>query len=297
MLWAEPSESRKASTRSRRVRRDDETQVDHGSSLTRRARSSLEIDHFLASRAASVPNTMSMSRNRTGALLAELHAHTTWSDGVLSVPGLVDLYGMRGFDVLCVTDHVCRTAPEAPVGRHRRHASTPTWRGRARGRPAPREQYGLLVVPGLELSCHDDDPRVSRTRSRSACAASSPSTRESTERSRRPSRPAPPSWRRTRTTRAGAEPGRLTQRFARDPELASRVHRFELFNRHQLFSWVAKAGSRASRAATSTGSSTCTAGRASCPAPATSRRLIAHLRSRRPVFITQVGVESERAAA
>ena len=38
-------------------------------------------------------------------LLAELHAHTTWSDGSLSLPELVDLYGTAGFDVLCVTDH------------------------------------------------------------------------------------------------------------------------------------------------------------------------------------------------
>jgi len=38
-------------------------------------------------------------------LLAELHAHTTWSDGALSLSALVDLYGTHGFDVLCVTDH------------------------------------------------------------------------------------------------------------------------------------------------------------------------------------------------
>jgi predicted metal-dependent phosphoesterase TrpH len=38
-------------------------------------------------------------------LLCELHAHTTWSDGELSLRELVDLYGDAGFDVLCVTDH------------------------------------------------------------------------------------------------------------------------------------------------------------------------------------------------
>ena len=46
---------------------------------------------------------------RTGALLAGLHAHTTWSDGALALPVLVDVYGARAFDVLCVTDHVYRT--------------------------------------------------------------------------------------------------------------------------------------------------------------------------------------------
>ena len=47
-------------------------------------------------------------------LLCELHAHSTWTDGSLSVPQLVDLYGGAGFDVLAVTDHACRTGDEMP---------------------------------------------------------------------------------------------------------------------------------------------------------------------------------------
>ena len=43
-------------------------------------------------------------------LLCELHAHTTFSDGSLTVRELVDLYGFAGFDVLAVTDHACRDA-------------------------------------------------------------------------------------------------------------------------------------------------------------------------------------------
>jgi predicted metal-dependent phosphoesterase TrpH len=58
-----------------------------------------------------------MLRTRTGALLAELHAHTSWSDGSLPLPALVDVYGARGFDVLCITDHACRTdLANAPQG-------------------------------------------------------------------------------------------------------------------------------------------------------------------------------------
>ena len=37
---------------------------------------------------------------KTRPLLCELHAHTTWSDGALSLVELVDLYGTHGFDVL-----------------------------------------------------------------------------------------------------------------------------------------------------------------------------------------------------
>jgi UDP-N-acetylglucosamine:LPS N-acetylglucosamine transferase/predicted metal-dependent phosphoesterase TrpH len=40
-------------------------------------------------------------------LLCDLHTHTTWSDGKLSVPEMVDFYGQRGFDCLCLTDHLC----------------------------------------------------------------------------------------------------------------------------------------------------------------------------------------------
>lgn len=48
-------------------------------------------------------------RRKIEPLLCELHAHTRWSDGALTVSELVDLYGRNGFDVLCVTDHVNRS--------------------------------------------------------------------------------------------------------------------------------------------------------------------------------------------
>jgi histidinol phosphatase-like PHP family hydrolase len=35
-----------------------------------------------------------------GLLLCELHAHTTWSDGYLTLRDSVDMYGEAGFDVL-----------------------------------------------------------------------------------------------------------------------------------------------------------------------------------------------------
>jgi len=40
-------------------------------------------------------------------LLCDLHTHTTWSDGKLSIGEMVDFYGQRGFDCLCITDHLC----------------------------------------------------------------------------------------------------------------------------------------------------------------------------------------------
>jgi hypothetical protein len=89
-------------------------------------------------------------------LLAELHAHTTWSDGDLSLSALVDLYGEHGFGVLCVTDHTLRG------GEGKRFVGAHDWRDylaeiESEGERALR-RYGLLVIPGLELTDDHVDP-------------------------------------------------------------------------------------------------------------------------------------------
>jgi hypothetical protein len=55
-------------------------------------------------------------RRKIQPLLCELHAHTRWSDGVLGVGAVIDLYGRRGFDVLCITDHVIRETDPQRAG-------------------------------------------------------------------------------------------------------------------------------------------------------------------------------------
>jgi hypothetical protein len=90
-------------------------------------------------------------------LLCELHAHTTWSDGALTLTELVDLYGMNGFDVLCVTDHVLPGDPRyLTEARHHRYVAAIEREARR-----AREQYGLLLLPGVELTFDDPDPAVS----------------------------------------------------------------------------------------------------------------------------------------
>jgi histidinol phosphatase-like PHP family hydrolase len=54
-------------------------------------------------------NWPEIAYSRTGPL-CELHAHTTMSDGELTLGELVDLYGRYRFDVLCVTDHCVRSS-------------------------------------------------------------------------------------------------------------------------------------------------------------------------------------------
>ena len=60
-------------------------------------------------------------RTRRAPLLAELHAHTTWSDGTLGIPELVDLAGVRGSDLLCITDHVVRDDDPVALAVRARH--------------------------------------------------------------------------------------------------------------------------------------------------------------------------------
>lgn len=94
-------------------------------------------------------------------LLCELHAHTTWSDGALTPAELVDLYGRSGFDVLAITDHVVRDAEPWCAGAkalsHAVHADYVAELASEAERA--RSSYGLLVIPGLELTYDDPDPR------------------------------------------------------------------------------------------------------------------------------------------
>jgi len=189
-------------------------------------------------------------RTKLEPLLCELHSHTTWSDGALSVRRLVDLYGSRGFDVLCITDHTQRSVgdPGVPAGeppggiRSDNHAAYLT----AVLGEAERalRLYGLLLLPGLELTYGDMDPLVSAhalalgierfvgvdggidAAMREARAAGAAIVA---------AHPYP--------VDPGSVTGRGTQRFAdRWRELEGVVDRYELFNRTELFAWVAEAG-------------------------------------------------------
>ncbi len=39
-------------------------------------------------------------------LLCDFHIHTNYSDGRMTLPEVIDFYGRRGFDCICITDHV-----------------------------------------------------------------------------------------------------------------------------------------------------------------------------------------------
>jgi len=187
-------------------------------------------------------------RTRRAPLLAELHSHTTWSDGDLALPQLVDLVGRRGFDVLAVTDHVVRSDDPWLDETQRLEQGVPRERHGAyleeiaREAARARDLYDLLVIPGLELTYNDHDPAR-------AAHAVSIGLREFVslddgidEAIRAANRlgaaivAAHPYGREVAPLRS-----RLTQRWAIDDDFRALTHRFELFNRNQLFGWVADA--------------------------------------------------------
>jgi predicted metal-dependent phosphoesterase TrpH len=196
-------------------------------------------------------------RSRTTPLLCELHAHSAWSDGDLTLTDLVDLYGRNGFDVLCVTDHVGRTGWTDPRWRVTGPPSFADYLA-AIEREAERAKlaYGLLVVPGLELTYDDDEPlnaahavavglrtfvemddgfERALTHARSAGAAliaAHPYDVDSSFGQRRRAEP---------DGALGAV--RATARWAAGGHaLADLVDRYELVNRRDVFPWVAEAG-------------------------------------------------------
>jgi hypothetical protein len=227
-------------------------------------------------------------------LLCELHAHTRWSDGELSLGAVVDLYGTAGFDVLCVTDHVLRGDDPWPR-RHGRPCVDATnvdgylaeiERERVRARSA----WGLLLVTGFELTYNDPDP------GRAAHAVAVGLDRlvgmdEGPAAAMEEARAAGAAIVAAHPHESGPTPAvpfptcYFTRRWR---ELGGLFDRVELFNGGQLFGWVAEAGLPAvacgdlHRAEQFPGWTTLV------PCEQDEQALVEHLRSSRPVFLTRL---------
>jgi len=178
-------------------------------------------------------------------LLCELHAHTTWSDGALTLPELVDLYGSSGFDVLAVTDHVVRDGePGCVHGKALRSADHAAYLAEIEAEAErARSVYGLLLTPGLELTYDDPDPRL-------AAHALAVGLREfvdvnaGLDRALAAARSHGAALIAAHPYQLGELGGapRTTARYAEEPQWAAgAVDRFEVCNRHDFFAWVARA--------------------------------------------------------
>ncbi len=113
------------------------------------------------------PRVAPRRRGEKKLLLCDLHTHTTWSDGKLTIPELVDFYGQRGFDCLCVTDHLCDpkrvlgklvnltglVIPPADVPRY--------FAAIEREKKRAWSQYKLLLMSGIEFNKDGYTPKTS----------------------------------------------------------------------------------------------------------------------------------------
>ena len=237
-------------------------------------------------------------------LLAELHAHSTWSDGTFSIPEVVDLYGTRGFDILCITDHVVRSdgQPTDPDGttnmgvRPGSHAAYLAEIDREAARA--RSRYDLLLLPGLELTYNDADPdqaahavavglerhvsvdqgigdaMAAARQAGAAIIAAHPFDDETSD-----------------------TPGRLTRGFAADPALRELADRFELFNRTTLFSLVAREGLPAVASGDFHRLEHLAGWKTLLPCDKDAEAVVGYLRSPRPAYLTRLGAVQPLLAA
>jgi predicted metal-dependent phosphoesterase TrpH len=51
-------------------------------------------------------------------LLADLHIHSNFSDGLLSIEEIVKIYGKSGFDIIAITDHLFDTESQRSLELH-----------------------------------------------------------------------------------------------------------------------------------------------------------------------------------
>ncbi len=242
-------------------------------------------------------------RARVSSLLCELHAHTTWSDGELQLRELVDLYGSAGFDVLCVTDHVLRRDDPWPARNGRpcvdEETVTPYLEAIAHERDRARSTYGLLLVPGLELTYNDPDPDR-------ACHAVAVGLERFVSMDEGPAA-AMEEARDAGAAVVVAHPYELghrsapraqTRYFARHwRELDGLFDRVELFNGGQLFGWVAEHGLRPVAAGDLHRAEQFPGWTTLVPCEQDAEALVDYLRSPRPVFLTRLERDARSLAA
>lgn len=91
-------------------------------------------------------------------MLCDFHIHSDFSDGQMSIPEIVDLYGSHRFGAIAITDHLCETrtflgAAAYQLDRSLTPANFPLYREilKSEAERAWR-QYQMVVLPGFEIT-------------------------------------------------------------------------------------------------------------------------------------------------
>jgi predicted metal-dependent phosphoesterase TrpH len=91
-------------------------------------------------------------------ILGDFHCHSTFSDGKLTIPELVDFYGRRGFGAIAVTDHIREETTligkaAGLLGHTLSRATFPLYREILRSEAERAwKLYKMVLLPGFELS-------------------------------------------------------------------------------------------------------------------------------------------------
>lgn len=104
------------------------------------------------------PAGASGSRSEARMLLCDFHIHTNYSDGKLSLPEVVDFYGQRGFDCICITDHLAD--PRRLIGKLSELSNFTLGKDQLqeyfevceRERRRAWRKYDMLVMTGIEFN-------------------------------------------------------------------------------------------------------------------------------------------------
>lgn len=90
--------------------------------------------------------------------LVDLHIHSNFSDGKLSIADIVDLYGKKGYSVIAITDHLADSKTltglvtrKLKMSLHEENMQDYLETIRREGMRAL-EQYNMHVVPGVEIT-------------------------------------------------------------------------------------------------------------------------------------------------
>jgi len=91
-------------------------------------------------------------------LMCDLHIHSNYSDGALTVPELVDFYGRLGFDCIRITDHLADPSPlMGKLARLTNFTLSPNQLEEyfdviERERKRAWRRYNMLVLTGIEFN-------------------------------------------------------------------------------------------------------------------------------------------------
>ena len=206
--------------------------------------------------------------------------------------------------MLCVTDHVNRSddpwlppgAPPRSVTRTRHAAYLAEIDAQAE---RARREFDLLLLPGLELTYNDLDPRHAAHAVAVGCrrfvgvdGGIEPALEAA--RAEGAALVAAHPFR----IGGGAVPSRVTMRFAREwRRLRPLVDRWELFNRSDVFSWVAEAGLPAVASGDFHVEEHLGGWKTLLPCGKSETAVVDYLRSRRPAFLSRIDPLADTAEA